>query len=58
MPTFLMLLPEVHGDQAEALYSSGHGRMLTADGETREADEAVGSAFRQFGREEAFGGRG
>ena len=52
------LLPEVHGDQAEALHPSGHGRMSTEDGETGEADEAVGSAFRQFGREEAFGGRG
>jgi len=26
------------------------------DGETGEADEAVGSTFRQFGQEEAFGG--
>jgi len=52
------LLPEVHGDQAEALHSSGHGRMSMEDGKTGEADEAVGSAFHQFGREEAFGGRG
>jgi len=30
----------------------------TEDGETGEADEAVGSSFCQFGREEAFGGCG
>jgi len=31
---------------------------LTEDGKTGEVDEADSSAFRQFGREEAFGGHG
>jgi len=52
------LLSEVHGGEAEALHSSGHGRMSTEDGKTGEANEADGSAFRQFGWEEAFEGRG
>ena len=52
------LLSEVHGGEAEALHSSGHRRMSTEDGKTGEADEADGSAFCQFGWEEAFGGCG
>jgi len=52
------LLPEVHGDEVEALFPSGHSGMLTEDGEIGEANEADCSAFCQFGQEEAFGGRG
>jgi len=51
------LLPEVHEDKTEALYSSGHRRMSTEDGEAGKADEAISSALHQFGQEEAFGGR-
>jgi len=56
LPAACHLLSEVHGGEAEALHSSGHGRMSTEDGKTREANEAIGSTFCQFGQEEAFGG--
>jgi len=52
------LLSEVHGNKAEALYSSSHGRMSTEDGKTGEANEADSSAFCQFRWEEATGGCG